>query len=99
MQGVTAEYGPARAQKNQTGKWYPQIPVDHTTLQINQRVVNTTLIPVKLEHCQAVEKADPAKRKFADREEWKSVLAVLQQDGKLTVGAGDIISLPVPAEE
>ena len=47
MQGVTAEYGPARAQKNQTGKWYPQIPVDHTTLQINQRVVNTTLIPVK----------------------------------------------------
>ena len=50
MQGVTAEYGPARAQKNQTGKWYPQIPVDHTTLQINQRVVNTTLIPVKLEH-------------------------------------------------
>ena len=46
MQGVTAEYGPARAQKNQTGKWYPQIPVDHTTLQINQRVVNTTLIPV-----------------------------------------------------
>ena len=51
MQGVTAEYGPARAQKNQTGKWYPQIPVDHTTLQINQRVVNTTLIPVKVEHC------------------------------------------------
>ena len=50
MQGVTAEYGPARAQKNQTGKWYPQIPVDHTTLQINQRVVNTTLIPVKNEH-------------------------------------------------
>ena len=50
--GVTAEYGPARAQKNQTGKWYPQIPVDHTTLQINQRVVNTTLIPVKLEHCR-----------------------------------------------
>ena len=48
--GVTAEYGPVRAQKNQTGKWYPQIPVDHTTLQINQRVVNTTLIPVKLEH-------------------------------------------------
>ena len=48
MQGVTAEYGPARAQKNQTGKWYPQIPVDHTTLQINQRVVNTTLIPVKV---------------------------------------------------
>ena len=46
MQGVTAEYGPARAQKNQTGKWYPQIPVDHTTPQINQRVVNTTLIPV-----------------------------------------------------
>ena len=40
--GVTAEYGPARAQKNQTGKWYPQIPVDHTTLQINQRVVNTS---------------------------------------------------------
>ena len=54
MQGVTAEYGPARAQKNQTGKWYPQIPVDHTTLQINQRVVNTTLIPVKLEHCPGV---------------------------------------------
>ena len=51
MQGVTAEYGPARAQKNQTGKWYPQIPVDHTTLQINQRVVNTTLIPVKFPHC------------------------------------------------
>ena len=50
MQGVTAEYGPARAQKNQTGKWYPQIPVDHTTLQINQRVVNTTLIPVKVKH-------------------------------------------------
>ena len=50
MQGVTAEYGPARAQKNQTGKWYPQIPVDHTTLQINQRVVNTTLIPVKYKH-------------------------------------------------
>ena len=48
--GVTAEYGPARAQKNQTGKWYPQIPVDHTTLQINQRVVNTTLIPVKVKH-------------------------------------------------
>ena len=47
MQEVTAEYGPARAQKKQTGKWYPQIPVDHTTLQINQRVVNTTLIPVK----------------------------------------------------
>jgi len=38
-------------------------------------------------------------RKFADREEWKSVLAVLQQDGKLTVGASDVISLPVPAEE
>ena len=35
--GVTAEYGPARAQKNQTGKWYPQIPVDHTTPQMNQR--------------------------------------------------------------
>ena len=50
MQGDTAEYGPARAQKNQTGKWYPQIPVDHTTLQINQRVVNTTLIPVKIQH-------------------------------------------------
>ena len=49
--GVTAEYGPARAQKNQTGKWYPQIPVDHTTPQINQRVVNTTLIPVKFQHC------------------------------------------------
>ena len=29
---------------------------------------------------QVVEKADPAKRKFADREEWKSVLAVLQED-------------------
>ena len=53
MQGVTAEYGPARAQKNQTGKWYPQIPVDHTTLQINQRVVNTTLIPVKVQHWPA----------------------------------------------
>ena len=50
MQGDTAEYGPARAQKNQTGKWYPQIPVDHTTLQINQRVVNTTLIPVSCQH-------------------------------------------------
>ena len=47
----------------------------------------------------AVVKADPAGRKFADREEWKSVLAVLQQDGKLTVGASDVISLPVPAEE
>ena len=57
--GVTAEYGPARAQKNQTGKWYPQIPVDHTTLQINQRVVNTTLIPVK---CGA-----PAARSAAGR--------------------------------
>ena len=48
---LNSEYGPARAQKNQTGKWYPQIPVDHTTLQINQRVVNTTLIPVKVPHC------------------------------------------------
>ena len=48
---------------------------------------------------QAVEKADPAKRKFADREEWKSVLAVLQEGGKLIVGASDVISLPVPAEE
>ena len=51
MQGDTAEYGPARAQKNQTGKWYPQIPVDHISPQINQRVVNTTLIPVKVKHC------------------------------------------------
>ena len=51
--GVTAEYGPVRAQKNQTGKWYPQIPVDHTTPQINQRVVNTTLIPVKCKHCSS----------------------------------------------
>ena len=58
MQGDTAEYGPARAQKNQTGKWYPQIPVDHTTLQINQRVVNTTLIPVKVPHCVRAAAAD-----------------------------------------
>ena len=66
MQGVTAEYGPARAQKNQTGKWYPQIPVDHTTPQINQRVVNTTLIPVKVKHWaaprQAVQQAAAASR-------------------------------------
>ena len=34
-----------------TGKWYPQIPVDHISPQINQRVVNTTLIPVNGEHC------------------------------------------------
>ena len=47
----------------------------------------------------AVVKADPAGRKFADREEWKSVLALLQQDGKLTVEASDVISLRVPAEE
>ena len=37
MQGDTAEYGPARAQKIKTGKWYFLIPVDHTTPQINQR--------------------------------------------------------------
>ena len=35
MQGTqlnTRPYGPARAQKNQTGKWYPQIPVDRTQI-------------------------------------------------------------------
>ena len=66
--GVTAEYGPVRAQKNQTGKWYPQIPVDHTTLQINQRVVNTTLIPVKVPHC-APGRAPCAPRRVRDAAE------------------------------
>ena len=65
MQGGTAEYGPARAQKNQTGKCYPQIPVDHSTLQINQRVVNIILIPVKCTPCAESEMSDA----LSDRED------------------------------
>ena len=48
--GSRLNTAPLELKKNQTGKWYPQIPVDHSTLQINQRVVNTTLIPVKCKH-------------------------------------------------
>ena len=42
-----------------------------------------------------VKKVDPAKRDFKDKDEWKKVLKVLQEAGKLTYDAvNDSISLP-----